>query len=144
MAALTQRATWRPSWLAVLAALAVGLAAYYYFAGEGAALPLRLVPHLAPAPLTLDTVAVGAAQLPVPVNGFMVSLTHELGGPLMQPQAAGLFLLLLALGLAGWLAVVSSLSRYPFVVGMVPVIFLLMSLNTETLGVFGANERYFL
>ena len=52
--------------------------------------------------------------------------------------------LLLAVVLVGWVAVVSTLARAAFVAGMVPVIFLLMSLNTESLGVFGTSERYFL
>jgi hypothetical protein len=134
----------RLSWLAVLATLAVGLAGYYYFMGDDATLPLRLVPHLQAVPLTLEQVAVGSASLPVPVSGFIVSLTHDLGGPFTQPLAAGLFLLLLAGALAGWVAVVSTLERTPFVVGMVPVIFLLMSLNLDLLGVFPADERYFL
>jgi hypothetical protein len=41
-------------------------------------------------------------------------------------------------------AVVSTLARPTFVAGMVPVIFLLMSLNTESLGIFNTSERYFL
>ena len=133
-----------PGLLAILAALAVGLAVFYYFTGEEAAVPLRLVPHLAEVPLTLEQVPVGATQLPLQVSGFIVSLTHDLGGPYTQPTAAAWFLLLLALAIAGWTAVVSTLTRTAFVAGMAPVIFLLMSLNTEALGIFEANERYFL
>ena len=136
--------TARPGLLAVLAALAVGLAVYYYFTGEAGALPLRLVPHLQAIPLTLDSVAVGGAYLPVRASGFIVSLTHDVAGPFTQPLAAGLFLGLLAGVLVGWVAVVSTLARTPFVVGMVPVIFLLLSLNTEALGIFNTGERYFL
>ncbi|WP_210519609.1 tetratricopeptide repeat protein [Hymenobacter terricola] len=137
-------AAWRPSWLAVLATLAVGLAVFYYYTGENRALPLRTVPHLQAIPLTLDSVAVGAMHLPVQASGFIVSLTHDVAGPFTQPVAAGIFLGLLAVVLAGWVAVVSTLARAAFVVGMVPVIFLLMSLNTESLGIFNTNERYFL
>ena len=36
----------RPGWLVVLAALAVGLAVFYYFTGEASTLPLREVAHL--------------------------------------------------------------------------------------------------
>jgi hypothetical protein len=140
----TQRPGRWPGWLAVLATLAVGLAVFYYFTGADATVPLRLVPHLEPVPLTLDEVPLGQARLPVQVSGFIVSLTHDSGGPFTQPGAASLFLLLLAVAVAGWVAVVSTLPRTTFVVGMVPVIFLLMSLNTESLGVFQANERYFL
>ena len=141
---LLSNRTWRPSFLAVLATLAVGLVVFYYFMGESGALPVRLVPHLQAIPLTLDAVAAGPVRLPVQASGFIVSLTHDVGGPFTQPGVAGLFLLLLAVVLAGWIAVVSTLSRSAFVVGMVPVIFLLLSLNTESLGVFNTGERYFL
>ena len=125
--------------------LAVGLAVFYYFTGEAGTLPLRLVPHLQAVPLTLDSVAVGSAvQLPVQVSGFIVSLTHDVAGPFTQPMAAGIFLGILGVVLVGWVAVVSTLARTAFVAGMVPVIFLLMSLNTESLGVFNTGERYFL
>ena len=140
----TQPRAGRPGALAALAVLAVGLAVYYYFAGEGSTLPLRLVPHLAPAPLVLDTVAAGPLRLPVPVSGFVVSLTHDVAGPFTQPVAAGLFLGLLAVVLVGWVAVASTLARLAFVAGMVPVIFFLMSLNAEALGVFNTGERYVL
>jgi hypothetical protein len=128
----------------LLAVLAVGLAVYYYFAGEAATLPLVLVPHLTPVPLTLDSVAVGAAHLPVPANGYLTTLTHDFGGPYTQPLAAALWLGLLAAGLTGWLAVVSMLPRAAFIAGTVPVIFLLMSLNIDALGVFGGSRQGFL
>ncbi|GAA4346709.1 hypothetical protein GCM10023185_01240 [Hymenobacter saemangeumensis] len=133
-----------PRLLALLAALALGLAGYYYVTGEDAAVPLRLVPALSELPLTLDTVPVAGGALPVQVSGFIVSLTHDLAGPFTQPVAATLFMLLLGFALAGWIAVVSTLPRSTFIAGMAPVIFLLMSLNTEALGVFQASERYFL
>jgi hypothetical protein len=128
----------------LLAALAVGLAVYYYFAGEAATLPLLLVPHLATVPLVLDSVAVGPAHLPVPANGYLTTLTHDFGGPYTQPLAAALWLGLLAAGLAGWLAVVSMLRRPAFLAGTLPVIFLLMSLNIDALGVFGTSRQGFL
>ena len=134
----------RPGWLVWLAALAVGLVGYYYFTGETSTLPLRTVPHLQPLVLTLDSVAAGPVYLPVQVSGFVTTLTHDVAGPYTQPVAAAAFLLLLAGALVGWVAVVSTLARGPFVAGMVPVIFLLLSLNTESLGVFGTSERYFL
>ena len=136
--------TQRPSLLAVLAALAVGLVLFYYFTGEASTLPVQVVPHLQAIPLALDSVAVGPVRLPVQASGFIVSLTHDVAGPFTQPLAAALLLGLLAVVLVGWVAVVSTLARTPFVVGMVPVIFFLLSLNTESLGVFNTGERYFL
>ena len=142
-AQVASRAAW-PGWLVWLAALAVGLAGYYYFTGETSTLPLRTVPHLQPLALTLDSVAAGPVYVPVQASGFVTTLTHDVAGPYTQPVAAALFLLLLAGALVGWMAVVSTLARAAFVAGMVPVIFLLLSLNTESLGVFGTSERYFL
>jgi len=135
---------WRPNPLAGPAALAVGLAAYYYFTGAAATLPLRLVPHLLPLSLTLQTLAVGPVALPVQASGFAVSLTHDVAGPLAQPLAAAWFVGLLAVALAGWVAVASTLRRAAFVAGMVPVIFLLMSLNLDLVGVFAVEKQYFL
>ncbi|RZL03666.1 MAG: hypothetical protein EOO62_21445, partial [Hymenobacter sp.] len=128
----------------LLALLALAGAVYYYFAGESAVLPVQLVPHLAPVPLTLDSVAVGPVRLPLPVSGFITTLTHDVGGPYTQPLAAMLWLSTLALALAGWLAVVSMLRRPAFLAGMVPVIFLLLALNADALGVFSGSKQYFL
>jgi len=133
-----------PGLPALLALLALAGAAYYYFAGEGTTLPVQLVPHLAPVPLTLDSVAVGTVRLPVPVSGFITTLTHDVGGPYTQPLAAGLWLGVLALALAGWLAVVSMLARPAFLAGTVPVVFLLMGLNLDGLGIFDATKQHFL
>ena len=127
--------------LAVLALLGGG---YAYFTGPGAVLPVQLVPHLAPVPLVLDSVAVGPLRLPLPASGFIVTLTHDVGGPYTQPLAAALWLGVLALALAGWLAVVSMLRRPAFLAGMVPVIFLLLALNADGLGLFAASKPYFL
>ena len=125
----------------MLAALAIALAVYCYFTGADNALPLRTVPHLQAMPLTLDRVAVGATQVPVQVSGFVVSLTHDVAGPFTQPTIAAVFVCALALMLAGWVAVVSMLRRTAFVASMVPVIFLLLSLNTEELGIFNTRGR---
>ncbi|MFC6224182.1 tetratricopeptide repeat protein [Hymenobacter artigasi] len=141
---VSTRATTRPGWLVWLAALAVGLTIFYYFTGENSTLPVREVAHLQALPLTLDSVAAGPVHLPVQASSFVVTLTHDVAGPFTQPVAAGVYLVLLAVLLAGWVAVVSTLARTAFVAGMVPVIFLLLSLNTESLGVFNTSERYFL
>ncbi|OGX88784.1 hypothetical protein BEN47_08555 [Hymenobacter lapidarius] len=135
---------WRPSWLAVLATLAVGLVVFHYFTGADATLPVRLVPHLQEIPLTLESVAAGPVRLPIQASGLVATLTHDVVGPFTAPVAAACLLVLLAVVLAGWTAVVSTLARTAFVAGMVPVIFFLLSLNTESLGIFGTGERYFL
>jgi len=131
----------RFSWLALLALAALGLVVFYYFTGADSTLPVRVVPHLQPMPLALDSVAVGAGFLPVQVSGYVLSLTHDVTGPFVQPLAAALFVSLLGVLLAGWVAVVSTLKRTAFVAGMVPVIFLLLSLNTEELGAFNTYGR---
>ncbi len=133
-----------PGLPALLAGLALLGVVYYYVAGDNAVLPIRLVPHLAPVPLTLDSIAVGPARLPMPVNGFITTLTHEVSGPYTQPLAAALWLAVLGMALAGWLAVVSMLRRPAFLAGTMPVIFLLMSLNADALGIFDDTRQYFL
>jgi hypothetical protein len=133
-----------PGLPALLALVALAGAVYAYFTGDGATLPVQLVPHLAPVPLTLDSVAVGPVRLPLPVSGFITTLTHDVGGPYTQPLAAGLWLSVLVLAVAGWLAVVSMLRRPAFIAGTVPVIFLLTSLNADGLGIFSVTKPYFL
>ncbi|MGI4741630.1 MAG: hypothetical protein ACRYG7_41210 [Janthinobacterium lividum] len=133
-----------PGLPALLALLAIAGAVYYYFVGESATLPMVLVPHLAPVPLTLDSVGIGLVRLPMPVSGFITTLTHDVGGPYTQPLAAGLWLSVLALALAGWLAVVSMLRRPAFLAGTVPVVFLLAALNADALGIFSPVKQYFL
>jgi hypothetical protein len=107
-------------------------------------LPVQLVPHLAPVPLVLDSVQVGATHLPLSLNGFITTLTHDVAGPYTRPEAAGLWLAVLAVGLAGWLAVVSGLQRPAFLAGTIPVVFLLLSLNIDGLGIFNGAKQYFL
>jgi hypothetical protein len=80
----------------------------------------------------------------VPANGYLTTLTHDFAGPFTQPVASGLWLGLLATGLAGWLAVVSMLRRPAFLAGTLPVIFLLMSLNVDTLELFAGSRQGFL
>ena len=129
--------------LMLLSGLAVALAIGAYFAGPGATFPESLPAQLLPVPLTLETFSVGDLAVPMPVSGFIVSLTHDVGGPLVHPVAAGILLFFLALAITGWLDVVSTLARAPFAVGMVPVVFLLMSLQADALGVFAVGEQYF-
>ena len=133
-----------PGLAAVLALVAVLWAGYQYATGEAATLPVQLVPHLAPVPVVLDSVAVGPAHLPLPINGFITTLTHDVGGPYTRPTAAGLWLAALALALAGWLAVVSTLRRPAFLAGMGLVLLLLLSLNLDGLGVFDSTKQYLL
>ena len=128
----------------MLALLAIVLAGYHYATGEATTLPLQLVPHLQPVPLTLEQVPVGTATLPVQANGYLTTLTHDLAGPFTRPDAAAIWVALLGLVLTGWLAVVSTLPRSAFVGGMALAIFFLMSLNADLLGVFNEAKQYFL
>ena len=130
-----------PGPAAWLALLALGLAAYHYFTGEATSLPVQLLPRLAPVTLVLDSVAVGPAHLPLPVYGYLTTLTHDVGGPYTRPDAATLWLLVLGLGVAGWLAVASTLRRTAFVAATVPLVLLLTSLNADGLGLFGTSGR---
>ena len=136
------------SWLAPLlglAGLAVALAVFHYFTGPDYALPLTAVTQLKPLPVTLDSVRVGLAALPVRANVYLLTQTHDMGGPFVRPDAAAALLVVLAGALVYYLAAITRLARAPFVVGMALVIFLLMSLNTDQLGIFGEGQRqYFL
>ena len=147
MAAPTSSAPTLP-WLAPLlglAVLAVALAIFHYFTGPDYALPLTVVTQLKPLPVALDSVRVGLAALPVRANVYLLTQTHDMGGPFVRPDAAAALLVVLAGALVYYLAAISRLARAPFVAGMALVIFLLMSLNTDQLGIFGEGQRqYFL
>ncbi|UOR05691.1 hypothetical protein MUN82_01000 [Hymenobacter aerilatus] len=137
---------WSP-WLlgpALLAVLAVGLALFHYFTGAQYTLPLQPVTQLKPLPLTLDTVRVGLAGLPVRANAYLLTQTHDVAGPFVRPTAALVFLAVLAGSLVYFLSTITSLSRPVFVAGMASVFFLLMSLSPDLLGVFDAQRQYFL
>ncbi|MBC6610730.1 hypothetical protein H8B15_07335 [Hymenobacter sp. BT507] len=129
---------------ALLATLAVGLALFHYFTGAQYTLPLQPVTQLKPLPLTLDTVRVGLAGLPVQANAYLLTQTHDVAGPFVRPTAAIAFLAVLAGSLVYFLAAITALSRPAFVAGMALVFFLLMSLSPDLLGVFDAQRQYFL
>ncbi|GGE94897.1 hypothetical protein [Hymenobacter cavernae] len=130
--------------LGLVAGLALALACYYYFTGDDHTFPIQPIAQLTPVPTTLPPVRVGLAELPVRVNGYLVAQTYDVAGPYVQPAAAAMLLLLLAVCLVYYLAVVSTLARTPFVVTMGLLIFLLMSLNADQLGVFDTGKQYFL
>ncbi|HEX8351061.1 MAG TPA: hypothetical protein VF598_13945 [Hymenobacter sp.] len=130
--------------LGLVASLALALACYYYFTGDDQTFPIQPVAQLAPLPATLPPVHIGLSELPVRVNGYLVTQTYDVAGPYVQPVAAAMLLGLLAVCLVYYLAVVSTLARPGFVVGMGLMIFLLMSLNADLLGIFDSREQYFL
>ncbi|MDF7813496.1 hypothetical protein [Hymenobacter sp. YC55] len=139
--------SWRSPFLLGLLVLAIGailLAIYHYFTGDDAALPVQAVAQLKPVPTTLTEVRVGLAELPLRVNSYLLTQTHDMVGPYVRPEAAWALLGLFAASLAAFLAVVSTLERPAFVASMAGVIFLLMSLNADLLGVFNSQEQYFL
>ncbi|UOQ65289.1 hypothetical protein [Hymenobacter volaticus] len=130
--------------LLVLAIGAILLATYHYFTGDDAALPVQAVAQLKPVPTTLIGVRVGLAELPLRVNSYLLTQTHDMVGPYVRPEAAWALLGLFAVALAAFLAVASMLERPAFVASIAGVIFLLMSLNADLLGVFNSQEQYFL
>lgn len=140
-----QPARWRTLLVlpGLLAVLALTAAFFYYFTGDDRTFPVEPVAQLTAAPTALPPVRIGLAELSVRVNSYLLTQTFDVAGPYVQPDAALLLLLLLAAGLAGFLAVLSTLPRLPFVVGMGLVIFLLMSLNADLLSVFDSRHQYF-
>ncbi|MBX0290801.1 hypothetical protein K3G63_10150 [Hymenobacter sp. HSC-4F20] len=130
--------------LALCALLAVVAAGWHYVTADDVVLPVRPVAQLTPVPTTVATVPVGVEVLPVQANTYLVTQTYDVAGPFLRPEAAFALVGLLGVALAYFLATVSSFTRPAFVVGMALVIFLLMSLNADLLGVFDAEHQYFL
>ncbi|UOQ78153.1 hypothetical protein MUN84_06005 [Hymenobacter sp. 5516J-16] len=137
---------WRGSFLllALCAVLAVVTAGWYYVTADDTVLPVRPVAQLTPVPTTVATVRVGLEALPVQANTYLITQTYDVAGPFLQTEAALVLVGLLGVALVYFLAVVSSFARPAFVAGMALVIFLLMSLNADLLGVFDAGQQYFL
>ncbi|MCC3157300.1 hypothetical protein LJ737_08620 [Hymenobacter sp. 15J16-1T3B] len=130
--------------LGAVLALTLGLTVYAYFSGDDHTLPVGTVAQLAPVPVTVAQVPAGADSLALQANGYAVTQTYDVAGPLLWPDAAAAWCAVLGLSLVVWLAVISQQARLAFVAGAVPVIFLLMSLNLDALGVFGEQHQYFL
>ncbi|TGE22290.1 hypothetical protein E5K00_18775 [Hymenobacter aquaticus] len=130
--------------LGVVAGFSVGLAVYYYFTGDDFTLRVQEVAQLKPVPTVLQRVRIGLDELPVRVNGYLVTETHDVTGPFVRPDAAVLLLGLVAFCLVFYLAIISRLPRLSFVAGMALLMFFLMSLNADMLGIFDSREQYFL
>ncbi|MCB2378167.1 hypothetical protein LGH70_11270 [Hymenobacter sp. BT635] len=130
--------------LGLAAGISVGLAVYYYFTGNDFTLRVQEIAQLKPVPTVLRQVRIGLDELPVRANGYLVTETHDVTGPFVRPDAAALLLGLVAFCLVFYLAVISRLPRFSFVAGMALLIFFLMSLNADLLGIFDSREQYFL
>ncbi|MCR5888933.1 hypothetical protein LRS06_14385 [Hymenobacter sp. J193] len=130
--------------LGLLALLVVLAAGWQYVVGPEATQPLQTTAQLTPVPLELAQVAVGTAHLPVQVNGYVVTENFTVAGPVIRPAAALGLVLVLGVCLAYALAFLSTLPRLSFAIAMSAVIFLLMSLNLDALGVFNDTKQYFL
>ncbi|TGE22982.1 tetratricopeptide repeat protein [Hymenobacter metallicola] len=137
---------WRSAlWaLGLVASISFGLAVYYYFTGNDFTLPVQQIAQLKPVPAVLQHVRIGLDELPIRVNGYLVTETHDVIGPFVRPDAAVILLGLVAACLVSYLAVVSTLPRLSFVAGMALLMFLLMSFNADMLGIFDSREQYFL
>jgi len=143
---LPSRSVWRGPLLGLglLAGLALALAFYHYFTGDDYTLRVQEVTQLKPVPIVVQQVRVGLEALPVRANGYLTTQTHDVSGPFVRVEAAAALLVLLAGCLAYFLAVVSTLPRAAFVAGMALLIFLLMSMNVDLLGLINSREQYFL
>lgn len=130
--------------LALCVAVAVALVGWHYFTADDVVLPVQPVAQLTPVPLTVAQVPIGIEKLPVQANGYLVTQTYDVAGPFLRPDAAYALMALLGVALVYFLATVSSLARPAFVAGMALLIFLLMSLNADLLGVFDRQQQYFL
>ncbi|MDU0371077.1 hypothetical protein ACFPAF_11775 [Hymenobacter endophyticus] len=130
--------------MALCITLAVALIGWQYATADDVVLPLRPVVQLTPVPVTVANVAVGLEKLPVQANGYLVTQTFDVAGPFLQPNAALALVVLVGVALVYFLAAISSTTRLVFVGGMALVIFLLMSLNADLLGVFDVQKQYFL
>ncbi|AYA35603.1 hypothetical protein D3Y59_00155 [Hymenobacter oligotrophus] len=123
---------------------ALGLALYFYVAGPEHTLPIGTIAQLTPVPATVAKLPAGTDTLNLPANAYLVTQTYDVAGPNLWPAAAAAWVALLGLGLVVWLAAISQLRRPAFVAGAAAVIFLLMSLSMDLLGVFGEQDQYFL
>ncbi|AHJ98753.1 tetratricopeptide repeat protein [Hymenobacter swuensis] len=130
--------------LALCAAVAVVLAGWHYFTAEDTVLPVQAVAQLTPVPATVAQVTIGTENLPVQANGYLITQTYDVAGPFLRPDAAFALVALLGVALVYFLATASSLARPAFIAGMALVIFLLMSLNADLLGIFDGQKQYFL
>ncbi|MCA8831329.1 tetratricopeptide repeat protein [Hymenobacter pini] len=120
------------------------MAGWHYATAEDVVLPIRPVAQLTPVPTTVAQVPLGVARLPIQANGYLVTQTWDVAGPFVRPDAALALVAFLGVALAYFLAAISAAARPVFIAGMAMVIFLLMSLNADLLGIFDVQKQYFL
>lgn len=114
-----------------------------YFVQPQPAIELQTITEPELSEMVVDQVRQGAIELPVTGNNYII-FQRQLGGPI-QPsiEVAIAYAALMAFFVVGMLAVISTLSKFYYLVGMGVFILFVTTLSPELLGVFGDFGKTF-
>ncbi|RDC64480.1 tetratricopeptide repeat protein [Adhaeribacter pallidiroseus] len=121
--------------LVVLGLAALGLAIYHYFTGSERVMPWQPEAELFPISATLSRFTSLFHTFRVPITGFLVSERLDVGLPVLRPPLAAVYLGILAVTLAVYFTIVSSFTRWPYIVGMALSMIFLATFNFDLLRV---------
>lgn len=130
--------------LLVLALVAAGLGLYHYFSGDDAMIKWVTVPNLQPVDAYIDQFQVAQQQFNIKANGYLLTERFDTSLPFINVQAAYFYLVLLALCLVFFLAAASMLKRWTFLGAMVLLMFFLVTVNLEGLGLISRAKSFIL
>jgi hypothetical protein len=114
-----------------------------YFVEPAPAIELRTISEADVEEIVVDQFHKGPFDFSIKANNYVI-LQRQLGSILTTSDAvAYAYLLVLALFVIGMLAVISTLSKFYYLVGMGIFILFITTLSTEVLGVFGLYNKTF-
>ncbi|KAA9340776.1 APC family permease [Adhaeribacter soli] len=123
---------------------AVGLGLYHYFTGDDAMIRWVTVPHLQPVDAYIDQFKVAGQEFNIKANGYLLTERFDTSLPFINVQAAYFYLTLLSLALVFFLAAASTLKRWAFLGAMVLLMFFLVTVNLEGLGLISQAKSFIL
>lgn len=127
----------------LLFGITIASLAYYYIVTPSPVVEFQSIVEAQLAEVPFESFRKGAFELSVPGNSY--TLTERLLGTPLSPNLTAnyLWLGIFVLSVTGLLAVVTTLSRYYYLLSMGVFILLVVSLKLETLLMFGRDDRVF-
>lgn len=121
----------------------LGLMWWGYFVQPQPTIELQTIVEAELSEIAVDQVHQGMVDLPVTGNNYII-FQRQLGGPIQPSMAVATgYALLLALFVIAMLSVISTLSKFYYLLGMGVFILFVTTLSPELLGVFGNFGKTF-
>ena len=130
--------------LAFTTLLALAAAIYYYFTGDDLVVPWEIITEAQAVNLPVERINVLLEEIPVQLKGFIITEHFEAGLPRPNIYAAQLFLVILAISLIYFLALISTFRQLSFFAAIGLLMLFLTTFNFDLLGIFGSQKQYLL